>query len=88
MKSTNLRGNEVTRPALPIDTQTDEGRGEEFKHGAIECLRCAKVLQEHAPNLVGEYILAFHAIEPAFKAFLASAGYQMQRSQWNTATTW
>ena len=28
-----------------------------------------KVLQEHAPNLVGEYILAFHAIELAFKAF-------------------
>ena len=68
------RGNVVTRPSLGVDLKTDAGRSEEFRQGSRECLHCAKSLHKQSPHLRGEYILAFHAIELALKAFLAKRG--------------
>jgi hypothetical protein len=63
-----------TRLAVGIDPSTDAGRAKALRYGASECLLGAMKLDEGFPDLTGEYILTFHALELAFKAFLAKNG--------------
>ena len=54
-----------------IDLNTDSGRSKAFRHGAQDCLSCARRLADAS---AGEYILTLHALELALKAFLAQQG--------------
>jgi hypothetical protein len=63
------------RIAPLIDPATPDGLSTAFRHGATECLMGAEALDKSPmPNLTGEYILTFHAIELALKAFLVKHG--------------
>jgi hypothetical protein len=62
------------RLAIGIDSSTDAGRSKALRYGAGECLIGAKKLDEAFPDLTGEYILTFHALELALKSFLAKNG--------------
>ena len=68
------RGNVSTRLVVGIDPSTDAGRAKAFRYGAGECLIGAEKLHDGFPDLTGEYILTFHALELALKAFLAKCG--------------
>ena len=68
------RGAVTTRVVLNIDAGTDAGRTKAFCYGARECLDGARILNSSSPYSTGEYILTFHALELALKAFLAKSG--------------
>src|SRR5271166_4044659 len=57
-----------------IDPSTRDGLSRAFAHGAIECLEAARQLDKGFPDLTGEYIVTFHAIELGLKAFLIRHG--------------
>ena len=68
------RGNVSTRLVVGIDPATNVGRAKAFRYGGGECLYGAQKLHDGFPDLTGEYILTFHALELALKAFLAKCG--------------
>lgn len=55
-----------------IDPTTPTGLCEAFRLGASQCLRGAR--QIRLPDTSPQYILAFHAIELALKAYLVRSG--------------
>src|SRR5262245_52004010 len=61
-------------PRLSVDTSTPEGLAAVFADGAGECLWAAQYLDKGVPDLTGEYILVFHAVELGLKAFLIRQG--------------
>ena len=63
-----------TRLVIGIDPNTNDGRSKAFRYGAGECLIGAQKLDAGFPDLTGEYILTFHALELGLKAFLAKHG--------------
>jgi hypothetical protein len=76
MPQTSTRSKTSTHVRLTagIDPSTDAGRAMALRFGAGECLTGAKKLDAGFPDLTGEYILTFHALELALKAFLAKSG--------------
>ena len=63
------------RIAPKVDTSTPDGLATAFRHGATECLMNAEELAGgRTANLTGHYIVTFHALELALKAFLARKG--------------
>jgi hypothetical protein len=67
----------ATRTRLPpigIDPSTAEGLSQAYALGANECLIAAKTLDDRVPDLSGEYIVTFHAIELGLKALLIKQG--------------
>jgi hypothetical protein len=67
------RGNLITKIST-FDLNTNQGRSAAFRLIALDCLRGARVLHANSANSSGEYILTAHALELAFKAFLAKFG--------------
>lgn len=68
------RGAVSTRVFADIDGSSNEGRAKAFKAGAMECLYGAKSLDRVFQDSTGQYILTFHALELALKAYLAKIG--------------
>ena len=69
------RASTATRlPPIGIDPSTPEGLAKALAIGAGECLKAALELDEGFPDLTGEYIVTFHAIELGLKAFLINNG--------------
>jgi hypothetical protein len=65
----------TTQVRIPIGfPDTAEGRAKALSDGASECLYAAKILDSDDRAHTGEYILTFHALELALKAFLAKTG--------------
>ena len=75
MRKHNWPG-ELSHPRLVtgIDPTTDEGRAKALFNGALECLVGAKKLDEGFPDLSGEYILTFHALELSLKYISGEQG--------------
>jgi hypothetical protein len=74
---TNFRATASSGTRLPpfgLDTSTPGGQAKALAIGASECLKGAMDLDWGFPDLTGEYILTFHAIELGLKAFLVSRG--------------
>jgi hypothetical protein len=61
-------------PPFGLDPSTPAGQAKTLAIGAGECLKGAMDLEQGFPDLTGEYILTFHAIELGLKAFLVSRG--------------
>lgn len=61
-------------PPIGIDPSTPDGLAKAFAIGASECLNAAHDLDSGFPDMTGEYIVTFHAIELGLKAFLIKHG--------------
>lgn len=72
------RASTATRLSM-IDPATPDGLSKALAIGASECLSGARRLEEPLSDTTGEYILLFHAVELALKAFLVKAGVQQSR---------
>ena len=64
---------------IGLDPSTPAGHAKAIAIGASECLKGAIDLDQGFPDLTGEYILTFHAIELGLKAFLTGRGVQPKR---------
>lgn len=64
----------TTRLVIGIDPNTPAGRSKAFRNGAGECLQGAMKLNAVFQDLTPAYIITFHALELALKAFLAKNG--------------
>jgi hypothetical protein len=74
---TNFRATASSGTRIPpfgLDPSTPAGQAKALAIGAGECLKGAMDLDQGFPDLTGEYILTFHAIELGLKAFLVSRG--------------
>lgn len=57
-----------------INQSTPDGLRLAYELGAREFLLCARKLDKDCSGSTGEYVLTFHAVELALKAFLAQRG--------------
>jgi hypothetical protein len=62
------------RLVVGVDPKTPDGRSKAFRNGAGECLQGAMILDAKFKDQTPSYILTFHALELALKAFLAKNG--------------
>ena len=77
MDAFRVHASTVTR-IRSIDPTTPAGLSRAFAEGAGECLIAAETLNKSFPDLTGEYIVTFHAIELALKAYLLKHGVNLE----------